>query len=916
MDSLIRFACAQCGKKLKAPTHAAGVTTKCPKCASPCKIPDSAESPPSPAAQAPPPDPEPTQEAPQAPAQSGFPLLIGGGVALAALVLVGTVVGVFLNMGSNETGSPADPRNSSFAGTNPEIPAQVASGAPTNSQPAQQSNVSRPSRFGGGFALTVGGLPMQPVPLAPGQKKPKQLIGVLGDGRFRHEKVVRRVLASPNGSQVLTVTGNPEALHMWDAKTGHIQYVLPAIQSGNSFQYTAFSPDGSKFALYGDVQGTSDSAVRVHDSATGEQLAERGGLGRLGNFARPVSFSPDGKFVLIDDKQMFDVATLEDSELTTKYLPEKTSPRSSSPFYHVEFSPDVKTVYLKIGNDKVIWVDVGSGNEILRFEDAREARSCQVSVDGNFLSVEKGQELHIFDRAGKLHGKTERRSRQTVIDETWLYNVETSVVAGLELINYQTGAKQYLVEPRRVGAFKSLGVSRIENLLLFPTSDPEQMNVYDTSQRKIIASFPRDIAWQDPIVSADRKWFGLLQHKEGIVRLFNTDTGSLAHQLSIYHGNEDPTSVAALDISLSANAAFAAVGTELVKWDLSSGAKQIREDDFIDVPAKLAIAPNLRYLACSIEASYKAKGDFRLWDLADGSQRSIQIESTEMPAGFAFSPDGQTFFVAGQDASRLIEVEGRRQRYLAPKSGNITLYFSSAGTHIFTPDRTLDATTGDVIHDLAQPRLKSLWAYSPEHEVCALAGEIGACTIYDPKTNKVLSVFKAHYGPMGFLTGPDQLAIWNRRDGGIELISLIQVRGGLALKGAEANDNSLTPLVAYGDTFNFGSNNADTRFGGESPLEMLNRQKKMDFPKAQTQKVKLQGMGENYIGSAPHFIGGNRVAALQDNDLRVWNARTGELLFETQISSHLNAMASSPDGRYIGVSTANGQILIFDVDAK
>ncbi|QDU75420.1 WD domain, G-beta repeat [Bremerella volcania] len=910
MDSFIRFACGQCGKKLKAPIQSAGVSTKCPKCGTPCKVPDAAEIPPSPEPQAPPPVPPPADPINSESPSSNLPLWIGGGVVAAVLALA-TVVLVAMNMGSGEGENPPGQQISNLAGTDTPANPQALNQSSSDSPSAQQSNITRPPRYGGSYALTAGGLPMQPIPLEAGQAPPKNLIGVLGDGRFRHGNVVRKVVASPDGTQVLTVAGNPETLHMWDAKSGHIQYILPGIRSGNRFRSAAFSPDGTKLATYGDYQDISDSAVRVHDSSTGELLAERSGLGRIGSGIKSVSFSPDGNFVLVDEKHLFDTATLKDSTLTTTYLPERSSSRSTTPFYHVQFSPDGKTAFLKIGSDKVVWVEVGSGSEILRFED----RSCRLSIDGNFLSVEKGDELHIFDSNGKLHGKTERRSNQTVIDDAWIYNEETGLVAGVELINYETGAKQYIIEPRRVGTLHSLHLQRFNQLLLFPSAELDQMSVYDLRNRKLIASFPSTMVWRDPVVSADHQWFGHFLAKEGIVNLDNAENSGGGYQLSINHGTETRVPVFALDISTNANAAFAAIGTELVKWDLSSGSKLIREDDFIREPGALSIAPNLRYLACAMETYDKTNGTFVVWDLADATSRNIAIDRTEKVSGIAFSPDGQNFFASEQDASRLIEVAGERERYQATRSGNRMSYFSMNGTHIFTPDRTLDATNGDVIHDLDQPRLKSLWAYSPEHEVAVLSGEVGCCVIYDPKTNRVLSAFKAHYGPMGFLTGPDQLAIWNRKEGAVELISLVDSRNGLVVKGAEINDNTMTPLIAYGDHFRPG-NNSGSGFSGQSPQEILERQKKMKFPEAQSQKVMLQGMDEGYTGSAPHFIGGNRVAVGSGNSLKVWNARTGEVLLETQIGSDITAMASSMDGRYIAVSTPVGQILIFDVDAN
>jgi WD40 repeat protein/serine/threonine protein kinase len=103
---------------------------------------------------------------------------------------------------------------------------------------------------------------------------------------LRHKGFVRSVSFSPDGSRVVTGSGDKTA-KVWDAKTGADLHTLRGHLLG--IQSVSFSPDGSRV-----VTGSWDKTAKLWDAKTGAEL--RTLLGHSAVYS--VSFSPEGSRVL------------------------------------------------------------------------------------------------------------------------------------------------------------------------------------------------------------------------------------------------------------------------------------------------------------------------------------------------------------------------------------------------------------------------------------------------------------------------------------------------------------------------------------------------------------------------------------------------------------------------------------------
>jgi RNA polymerase sigma factor (sigma-70 family) len=192
----------------------------------------------------------------------------------------------------------------------------------------------------------------QPVPAVRtdllGAPLPKGALARLGDVRFRHDGPVDFVTFSPNGKTLVSGTG--QALHVWDAATGHVIHRLPW-KKGAGFMCLA--PDGKTLAW---AEGHGN--VHLWDITTGQETRRF----RTPKFGHRGAFSPDGKILAVeggDEKEtaiyLLDVATGQEI-------------RQLQGEGAVCFSPDGKTLASQGGRTRPTLWDVATGQEIRQLE--------------------------------------------------------------------------------------------------------------------------------------------------------------------------------------------------------------------------------------------------------------------------------------------------------------------------------------------------------------------------------------------------------------------------------------------------------------------------------------------------------------------------------------------------------------------
>ena len=108
-----------------------------------------------------------------------------------------------------------------------------------------------------------------------------------------HKDQVEAVALSPDGKHALTGSADATA-RLWSAATGKLERIFTG-RKGKIFA-VAFSPDGQK-VMTGSGDDDADNTVRIWDLTSGKQILAV----PLKHSVRFVSFTPDGRRLLIDD---------------------------------------------------------------------------------------------------------------------------------------------------------------------------------------------------------------------------------------------------------------------------------------------------------------------------------------------------------------------------------------------------------------------------------------------------------------------------------------------------------------------------------------------------------------------------------------------------------------------------------------
>jgi len=165
---------------------------------------------------------------------------------------------------------------------------------------------------------------------------------------------------SPDGRRLYTLTQAPaSALRVWDVAHARqvAEYPLPGARR---LGVVLVAPDGKSIA----VGGATDDALHLIDAATGKATGTTAGL--------PLLFSPGGKLALVDDRHVLHVGDI--------VRPCKSPPAAA-------FDPDGKT--LAVGDaDGIVLLDAKTGKEVGRKvgHGKRGVSVLAFSPDGEWLA--------------------------------------------------------------------------------------------------------------------------------------------------------------------------------------------------------------------------------------------------------------------------------------------------------------------------------------------------------------------------------------------------------------------------------------------------------------------------------------------------------------------------------------------------
>jgi hypothetical protein len=199
------------------------------------------------------------------------------------------------------------------------------------------------------------------------------------------EDDVAQLALSPDG-KFLVSRDVATLVRVWDQASGKKIRTYTFKREDAAFGAVSLSPDGKVLA-----KGGESPTVRFLDLATGK---EQGPLAIEG--ANPVylCFSPDGKTLAVvargDDKVTVHVWDMVTKKEVTQFVGEY------GVLDRVGFSPDGRVLAVGGHNNRMIFLEVASGKQILRFPIPDDLRATAFAPDGKTLATGGGDDLALL----------------------------------------------------------------------------------------------------------------------------------------------------------------------------------------------------------------------------------------------------------------------------------------------------------------------------------------------------------------------------------------------------------------------------------------------------------------------------------------------------------------------------------------
>jgi WD40 repeat protein/serine/threonine protein kinase len=408
---------------------------------------------------------------------------------------------------------------------------------------------------------------------------------------------------------------------------------------------------------------------------------------------------------------------------------------------------------------------------------------------------------------------------------------------------------------------------------------------------------------------------------DGSVRIWDETSGE---ETFVFDGHALPvTGVAFID----GGRRLASVGHDrtLKIWDPTTGRVVLTLRGHIREPIALACSPDGRRLA-----SAGGDGITKIWDSthveATAGQESLTLSGhTDRLLGLAFSPDGHRLATTSWDETvRLWDSRTGAENLVFRKHVGIVLsvaFSPSDGRHIASggvmksdddpsPLKVWDATSGEEIRHFRGAAREAIGvAFSPDARWIATGDNQGAVSVWDTSTGQVahtlstggMLVFGLAFSPDGrrlaSLSSDGRVTVFDATDWGAKPLLDFHAHK-TWIRGANlAFSPDGTHLVMPGDEYTV--NIWDLTINGARPSAPV---------------LRLCDHTSQVVGVAFSHDGRWVASGSQDNTVKLWNAKTGEL--KRTFRGHagiVSRVAFSPVGRRLASASFDKTVKVWDL---
>jgi eukaryotic-like serine/threonine-protein kinase len=506
-----------------------------------------------------------------------------------------------------------------------------------------------------------------------------------------HAGSVLGVAFSPDGQRLASGSGD-KAVRIWDSATGNELFALKGHAS--TVRSVAFSPDGQRLA-----SASHDETVKIWDSATGKELVALKGHA---DWVWSVAFSPDGQRLASGSRDQ--TVKIWDSAIGKELFALKGH---AGEVRSVAFSPDGQRL-ASASFDKTVKIwDSTTGKELFALKGhSGWVESVAFSPDGQRLaSASWDQTVKIWDSA-----------------------------TGIELFALKS----------HTGAVWGVAFSP-DGLRLASASTDNTVKIWDTATGKELLALKGHTGFVDSVAFSPDGQRLASGSADQTVKIWASAIGK---ELFALKGHAGPLDGVAF--SPDGQRLASAGSDHTVKiWDSATG-KELFALKAAGRVSSVAFSPDGQRLASGNE-----DWTVKIWDSATRKELFALKGHADWVWSVAFSPDGQRLASASADNTVKVwdTATGKEVFNLKGHAGRVmSVAFGPDGERLASgsTDKTVkiwDSATGKELLDLkGHAGIVLSVAFSPDGQRLASASNDKTVKIWDSATGKELLALKGHAG--------------------------------------------------------------------------------------------------------------------------------------------------------------------------